>query len=87
MKIVSQPIDAVVIFRGTARPVPFRFRYAEPDGSVSVITVGKILSTEERRTAGQRSYLYDCQSEIDGIERRYQLKFLLQEARWVLYKI
>ena len=87
MKIVAKPIDALVVFKGTEKPIPCRFKYKEADETVREVRIGKILVTEEQRIAGQRTFLYECQSEIDGVMKRYQLKYLVQEARWVLYKI
>ncbi len=87
MKLVSKPIDAVVVFSGTKKPVPYRFKYVEQDGSRTEVRVDKIISSEETRPAGRRTYVYECQSLIRGVERRYQLKYVLEEARWELYKI
>ena len=87
MKVVAQKIDAIVVFKGTQRPIPYRFRYREADSSESVVTVDKILLVEEKRPAGIPTLFYDCQSTIHGVQRRYQLRYSLPACSWELYKI
>ena len=87
MKIVAEEIEALVWFRGRGKPSPYRFRYRERDGSFRVVSVGQVLSAEEEKIAGVRSYLYRCQSEIGRAVVPYELKYYIQECRWVLYKM
>jgi hypothetical protein len=87
VKIVARPIDVIAVFKGGERPIPYKFRYTESDGRSSDVKIDRILVSDEQRVAGQRSFIYECQSEIDGCEKRYQLKYLIPEARWLLYKI
>jgi hypothetical protein len=87
MKIVAKPVDAVAVFKGTSRPLPYKFRFRSDSGAELEIYVGQILSVEERRVAGIRTLVYDCQSTVEGVRKRYQLKYLIQDCRWELYKI
>lgn len=87
MKVLMRPIDAIVVFRGSGKPLPYKFRYTEPDGSEREIFIQHILMASEERFAGIPVYVYDCQSEIGGEERRYQLKYFIPECRWELYKM
>ncbi|MCF0150668.1 MAG: hypothetical protein HUJ80_04575 [Firmicutes bacterium] len=87
MRLVARPIDAIVIFRGGEKPLPYKFRYTDDSGENREITVGKIILIEQVSIAGARSLVYDCQSLIDDIERRYQLKYMMTECKWILYKI
>lgn len=87
MKIVAKPVDAVAIFKGTARPLPYKFRFRGDGGAALEVQVDQIFLVEERRIAGIRTLVYDCQSTVEGIQKRYQLKYLIQECRWELYKI
>ena len=86
MKILAKPIDAIVVFRGLGMPLPYKFRYAPTVDKTVVIVVERILSVEEKNIAGMRTYVYDCQSIIDGSERRYELKYSIGTCRWELYK-
>jgi len=87
MKILAEPIDALVMFRGKAVPQPYKFRYTERDGSIREIRIDKILETEEVKTAGIRALVYRCQSEISGVAILYELKYLIADCRWELYKM
>lgn len=87
MRIVARPIETIALFRGVSPPRPLRFRFAGEDGSWVVVRVGQILETRKDRTGGCDAYLYLCQSPVQGQQRRYEIKYLVTEARWVLYKI
>ncbi len=87
MKILAKPIDTIVVFKEAKHPMPYRFRVTEGDGRTRDIIVDKILSIDERKTAGIRSYIYRCRSLVDGMEKDYELKYILDDAKWQLYKM
>lgn len=87
MKIVAEPIDAVVKFKGKEKPTPYKFRYTDKEEICHEVKVDKILTVEETKLAGIRSIKYLCQSEIDGIVKRYELKYIISDYRWELYKM
>lgn len=87
MKILAEPIDAIVKFKEGERPIPYKFRYSECKGIYHEIRVDRILVIEEIKLAGIRALRYLCQSEIDGNMKLYELKYLIADCRWELYKI
>ena len=87
MKIVAKPIDAIVVFQQGSHPVPHKFKYMCPDGSMKYVQVERIFASEIRKAGNSEVILYQCQSRIEGEAKRYELKFFLKEARWELYKI
>lgn len=87
MKIVASPIETIVWFKEKDHPRPVRFRIREEDGSYTLINVDRILEVHPQKIAGIASLIYRCQSLIHETERRYELKYLIQECRWILYKI
>lgn len=87
MKIVAEPIDAIVKFKGKEKPIPYKFRYVDKDQVYHEIKVDKILTIEEAMLAGIRSIKYLCQSEIGDIIRLYELKYIISDYRWELYKM
>jgi len=88
MKILAHPIDIIAVFKEAGRhPIPYRFKYTDTDGDICDVVIGKIISVDEKRMAGARTYNYLCQSEINGVERQYVLKYNIQECKWQLYKI
>ncbi len=87
MKILAEPIDALVFFHKGKIPVPYKFKYVQPTGEKETVYVDKILETEEQRIAGIRSLVYKCQSIIGEETKRYELKYIIEEYRWELYKM
>ena len=49
---------------------PIRFRH---EGTV--VKVGQIVKISEEKLAGNRMKVYECQSEINGQMKRFELKF------------
>lgn len=72
MKVLMSPIEMIAWFDipGTLRPI--RFRY---EGTV--VKVGKIIKVIEEKFAGNRMKIYECQSGIDGMMKRFVLKYEL----------
>lgn len=87
MRIVAKPIDAIVKFKGTDKPIPYKFRYEDAEGHYREVKIDKIISTEEFKIAGIRTFIYCCQSNINQEEKLYELKYILQNCRWELYKV
>lgn len=87
MKIVAEPIDTLVMFKGQNKPMPYRFKYTDSEGMLREIKIDKVLYTEETKLAGVKAYIYSCQSRIEDEDRRYELKYIIGECRWELYKM
>ncbi|MGF6375143.1 hypothetical protein M2140_000177 [Clostridiales Family XIII bacterium PM5-7] len=87
MKIVAKPIDVVATFIGEKWPTPYKFKYQQNNGEKLEIKIEQILETVERHIAGIDTIIYTCQSEENGRKRIYQLKYIIGEYRWELYKI
>lgn len=87
MKILAEPIDTLVMFKGTEKPMPYRFKYVDQEGIRQEVKIDKILYTEESRMAGVRAFIYSCQSMIGKEAKRYELKYIVAECRWELYKM
>ena len=87
MKIIARPIEVIAFFLRNKPPVPRKFRYEEGDGQAMAIKIDRVISVEQKKTAGVLCYVYVCQSFMEGQEKRYELKYTLSECRWELYKI
>jgi hypothetical protein len=87
VKILAEPIDAIVKFKGTEKPMPYKFRYNDGDGRTHEVKVDRVLVCDETKLAGVRALVYRCQSMLDGEERLYELKYLIHDCRWELYKM
>ncbi len=87
MKIVSRPVDALVIFHQGKPPTPYKFKYKAWDGTEKYVRVDKIIETEARQLGSLETIIYRCQSQIGNREIRDELKFFLKDARWELSKV
>ena len=74
MKLLMKPIDAIVVFKGSGKPLPYKFRYTDTEGISREVYVKRILTAAEEKFAGIPVYVYDCQSDI-------------AECRWELFKL
>ena len=88
MKIVAKPIKTMVVFEYEGRsPIPYKFKIQMGDGSEKTIHIDKRITSYNQRIAGIDTIIYECQSIIDGIEKRYKLKYILAQCKWQLYAI
>ena len=87
MKILAEPIEAIVKFKTKEKPMPYKFRYADKEQLYQEIKIDKILMVEETKMAGIRAFVYRCQSEMNGSMKIYELKYLVSDCRWELYKM
>ena len=86
MKVVSKSLDMICHFNSDGVH-PIKFRYSEDNGSEKVIKVDRVISKNMERLCGNNALIFDCQSYINGIERLYQLKFIIGECKWLLWKM
>lgn len=87
MKILAMPIEAAAWFKLKEKPQPVKFRYKDEEGMVHQIKVDQIQFVEEIKIAGIKAYVYRCQSQVGGMEKLYELKYLVNDCRWELYKM
>lgn len=88
MKIVAKPIKTMVVFEYEGKmPIPYKFKLQLDDGEEKVVRIDKRINSYRQKTAGIDTVIYECQSVIDGIEKRYKLKYILSECKWQLYAI
>ena len=82
MKVVAEPVDVVAKFITKEKPEPVKFRYQDKE-----IKIAQVIKVEEIREVGFKTYLYHCQGLISGTERRFELKYRLDNCSWQLFKI
>lgn len=86
MKVTNQPIEVIARFMDTGAVCPVKFRLKTREG-LKVYKVDKILARTMEKLAGNRMLVFQCQSDIDGILRIFEIKYEVDSMRWVLYKI
>lgn len=86
MITLATPIEVGAVCPKDKNPVPKKFKWINDD-QVMQITVDKVLSVEEIRDVGSWSLLYRCQSYIDGLQKTYELKFIIDRHEWQLFRM
>lgn len=86
MKIVAKPIEMIAWFTKEGLPHPIRFRIIDED-TLQIIKVDKIILRDKEKIAGNQFIIFNCQSNINGFEKIYQLKFETDTCKWILFKI
>lgn len=87
MKIVAKPIKTMVVFEYEGKtPIPYKFKLQLDDGSEKIIRIDKRITSYRQKIAGIDTLIYECQSVIDGIEKRYKLKYILSDCSYMQYR-
>lgn len=86
MKVVAKPIQMIAMFDEKGIPTPIRFRILDDNGNKTV-KVNQVIHRELEKLAGNRMYLFECQSDFGEVVKRYQLKYELDTCKWMLFKI
>ena len=86
MKIVREPVDVVALFKRKEAPVPIKVRM-NLDGREIAVKVDRIIKVQKAKNVGKGEIVYTCQSRLNGVDRVYVLKYLIDDIQWVLHKI
>lgn len=86
MKVVSKPIEVVAYFNKDGKINPIKFRVIEDD-KCQVIKIGKIISTDLEKLCGNKMWVFTCTAIIDGIEKIFEIKYDIENCKWILFKI
>lgn len=90
MKIVARPIKTMVVFEYDDKdkyPQPYKFKMKDEKGDEILVVVDKCMYAYKSKVGGVESIIYECQSIIDDVEKRYELKYIIPKCTWQLYKI
>jgi hypothetical protein len=87
MRVLAMPIEMIAWFNENGMPTPLRFKLKNEDDSNNVIKVDKVIQIEKEKFAGNIMYVFKCQSIIDELEKRYEIKYELSSCKWMLYKM
>ena len=62
-------------------------KYVAYDIDEVLISLDRVISKSNENFCGNKALIFDCQSIINGIERLYQIKYLISECKWILFKM
>jgi hypothetical protein len=84
LKVVAKKIEVIALFGDIITPI--KFRHVNEQGETEVIKVNKVITRVDEKLCGNRAIIFDCQSVIGETEKRYQIKYFIEECKWVLWK-
>lgn len=86
MKVVMKSIDVITKHSkdGTIRPEKYRI---VENGETVVVTVYKVNTRSEEKSAGYRELIFGCQGVINGCMKNFELKYRVPACQWFLYRI
>jgi len=88
VRIISKPIKIIAIFEcGNRPPRPYKFKWERDDGEEVTVVVDRVFDVFRQRIAGIECLIYQCQSIIGDMDKRYELKYIISECQWHLYKM
>lgn len=87
MKILMKSVKMIACFEENGKLTPFRYQVRNAQKENITITVDRVIIREEEKLAGNRMYIYRCQSVINGVEKVYELKYEIGTCKWYLYKM
>ncbi|EGW41021.1 hypothetical protein [Desulfosporosinus sp. OT] len=86
MRILMQPIEMIAWFTLEGIPHPIRYKLTSDNDSSIVVKVSRVVTRSEEKLAGNRMFIFRCQSEVDGLLKLFELKYELSTCKWYLYK-
>ncbi len=88
MKRIMRKIDIITWFDHEGNITPIKFKIIDENAEEAVIIkVDRIIHRTKERFAGNTMIVFECQSMIDDVLKRYQIKYEIEKQRWFLYKI
>lgn len=86
MKVVSKEIEMIAYFKDDGKINPIKFRLEE-DGKYQVVKIEKIVSIDLQKLCGNKMWVFTCSGVINGEEKIFEIKFDIQQSKWILWKI
>ena len=87
MKVVRKEIDVLCWFDQQGHPNPIRFRMEDETGELLIIKIGKIISREFEKLAGNKMYVFTCQCIFQDLQKVIVIKYEIDNCKWILFKI
>ena len=87
MKVVNKPVEMICKINREGQIMPVKFRLIGEEESWVEIKVDQVITKQLNKLAGNRIWVYDCQSVINSTIKTYQLRYEIDTCRWQLFKM
>lgn len=87
MKVYMKPIKMISVseFDGVLTPIKFQMKNEVKE--LITVKIDNIVLRDEEKLAGNRMFIYRCQSDIEGTVKIYELKYEVSSCKWYLFKM
>lgn len=85
MKLVAEWVDCIAWFNKDGIPTPIKFKITEDEDYV--IKVDKVIDRRKEKLAGIPMFVYNCIGIINGLEKCFELKFDIENCKWMLWRM
>jgi len=88
MKCVMREIDVIAWFDNEGNITPLKLKLpSEGESEAIAIKIDQVVHKTMERFAGNTMIVFECQSMINEVLKRYQIKYEVEKQKWFLYKI
>lgn len=87
MKIIAKPIKVIAAFDCDGTITPYKFKYKKSMDEEKEVIVENILFSERHKIAGVDSIMFRCENYVENQRVLYEIKYLQNKCRWILYRI
>lgn len=86
MDALNLPVEMISVCSREGDLRPIRFRLTPEEGDPVTVRLRGIDLVQAVRYVGQEAVRYLCRGELEGRERRFELRYDLRSHRWVLHR-
>lgn len=87
MKMYNKPISVISLMDTEGNITPIKWKIETDTHEVLAYSILNILQRNSRRIAGKMTCNILCETEINGAKRPCELRYILDSAQWLLYKL
>lgn len=86
MKVIAQYIEMIAHFKEDGSIIPIKFRIYE-DAELKVVKIDKIQECKIEKLCGNKMLVYTCCGIVNGINKMFEIKYDIEQTKWMLFKI
>lgn len=87
MNVINKNIEMISVFTPEGEPKPIRFRVSNEMEELQVYKIEKIISKGMQVINKQSIWIFNCLIIMNGLQRLCEIRYILAETKWILYKI
>ena len=86
MNTLNKPVEMISVCSPEGAMSPARFRVTAEDGEVLTVHIRQIRKSEEIPYLGIETFRFVCTALVGERERSFELRYRVQDHRWVLWR-